>query len=337
MHHNSFPTVSLLPGKSNLLILLVLLLGFSFTQRGYSQTDAPGIPFVTYWSTSDTFEFKITKRVQKWEEEKLVKNDSSTYNGTITVVDSTPDGYLLKWRYTTNLTTDYNIPPKIARRLSKYRIRDIQYRISEVGEFQGVDNWKEIAKVFNAMFDEFMDLLIEESPENRAAVKKVIKPLRATFGSKEGVEIYVLKELQYIHYPFGVEFYEGEEITYQDSYSNMFGGRPIKGNVKLYVDSVDYDDAYCVLIHEMKLDEEDAKKMMEGVAQKLLASRKGSTKKKVVEIINNASIEFSDHNRFEYYYYPGIPLHIDIKRIVNYQMDETKTYQINQVIIDRIN
>jgi hypothetical protein len=124
-----------------------------------------------------------------------------------------------------------------------------------------------------------------------------------------------------------LEYDVSETIEYIEELPNMFGGSPIRGNAKLFFESVNYDNSHCVLINEMKLNKDDTKKVI------ALALKKMGLEGKVME---NAKFDIIDKNRFEFYYDPGIPIKIETKRISIIDIDKEKGKRIDKTIIELI-
>jgi len=207
----------------------------------------------------------------------------------------------------------------------------VEYKISEVGEFLGVENWKEVAGIMDSMMVDIIDVLSQESPEIKEDLAKAMTPMRNMYSSKQGIESYILKELHYLHYPFGIEYQKGKLLEYEDSLPNLFGGDPIRGEVDLYVDSVDYDDEFCVLIQEMELNEDDTKRMLTDLFKQMSLGDK-----EVVKMMETSVVEINDYNKFAYYYYPGIPVFIETRRTTNMDIDNEAARGLDMTRIEWI-
>ncbi|MFT4758561.1 MAG: hypothetical protein ACI9XO_001286 [Paraglaciecola sp.] len=54
----------------------------------------------------------------------------------------------------------------------------------------------------------------------------------------------------------------------------MLGGKPIRGDAKLYFDSGDFENSFCILIQEMKLNSEDTKDIVTALIKQLKLNEK---------------------------------------------------------------
>lgn len=287
--------------------LTTLFIIFSFITC-FGQIDTTKVPVISYWSKGDSYDFKVTKIKQKWNEGNLTENDSSSYIVNFEVIDSTETGYKIKWKHKTNFT-GLLIPVELTRALSKYAMTEIIYTTNEVGEFMGVENWEEIAAMVKEMFVSMIDLAAAEEEINEKDLAQIIQPLMNIYETREGIEQLLFKELHYFHFPFGAEFTPSETITYEDELPNMLGGDPIRGNTKIYFDDVNFEESHCVIMYEMDLNPDDTKNLLAAFFKQMKLDDK-----EMDEAMKTARFEIKDRNRYEYYYYPGIPVNIDVKR-----------------------
>ena len=298
------------------LILLIIIVQ-SFVSL--AQTDTTKVPFVAYWSIGDSYDFKITKVKQKTKDNILVNNDTTAYKLNFLVIDSTETSYTIKWSYKTDFE-QMNIPLNMVDAFSKYDTTNVIYKTNELGQFIEIVNWKEISD----MMQEVTDILLTEVAKNKdldeTKFRKIVTPLLDIYKTKQGIEQILFKEIQYFHYFFGLEYSTAEPLYYEQELPNMFGGKPIRGDVKLYFESVDFDVSFCVLIQEMKLNENDTKDLLTQVFKKMKINDK-----KIKKELKLAQFEINDTNRFEFYFYPGVPNFIETKRVTLYNMSNVKS------------
>lgn len=292
-----------------------------------SQDELNKVSFVSYWSNGDSYDFKITKIKQQWRGGELIKNDSTQYIANFKIIDSTASSYKIMWSYETDLKSTYNVPDELLQKFAKYKITEVIYSTSELGEFQGIENWQEIGEVMNSMFTDLINFGGGNNKLLKDKIRISMTPFIDMYSTKNGIEQLVLSELQYFHFPFGLEYDIREPIEYIEELPNMFGGAPIKGNAKLFFESVDFNKNHCVLINEMKLNPDDTKKVISLALKKM--GLEGKT-------IKDAKFNIIDENRFEYYYNPGIPIKIETKRTSIIDIDTEKGKRIDKMIIELI-
>jgi hypothetical protein len=297
----------------------------------FSQTDSTKVAFVSYWSIGDSYDFNITKITKKWDKDNQLKEDKKEYIANFTVTDSTAESYTIRWSYQNELKKNYQIPDELVEKFSKYSITEIIYKTSEVGDFIEVLNWKEISKNMNNMFSDLISLLGKEDKKLKKQLEDALNPMQEMYSSKEGVEGLILKELQYFHYPMGVEFDYSEPFLYEDELPNLLGGDPIRGKGKLTFSSVDHEEGFCIMKQELNLDPEDTNKLIRDVFKRMKIENNEAD-----EMLQKAVFTINDNNIFEYYFYPGIPHRIETLREMNIDINDTKMKRAEQIIIELI-
>ena len=308
---------------------IFILFIFLTSILGFSQTDSTKVAFVSYWSVGDSYDFKISKITKKWDKDNQEKEDREEYVANFTVIDSTDDSYTIRWKYENELKNTYQIPDELAEKFSKYSVTEIIYKTSEVGDFVEVVNWKEISKSMNGMFNDMISVLGQKDKKLKKFLEERFEPMKEMYSSKEGVEGLVLKELQYFHYPMGVEFDYSEPLLYDDEIPNLLGGGLIKAKGKLTISSVDHEEGFCIMKQELNLDPEDTKKLILDVFKTLKIEGEEADK-----MLKTAVFTINDNNVFEYYFYPGIPHRIETLREMNVDINDTKMKRTDQVIIE---
>lgn len=296
----------------------------------FSQVDSTKIPFASYWSKGDSYDFKITKISQRWNENELTINDTTSYIVNFDVIDSTETSYKIKWSYLTNLS-DFIIPDHLKDKFFKYKTTNVVYKTNEVGSFIEVENWEEISTMLKQMFNDYVEILKAESNVDKKSLDKIIQPMLNALSTKEGVELYILKEIQLFHFPFGADYSIKEPLVYDHKYPNIYGCDSLKAKTKVYVERVNYDSSFCVLVQEMKLDSKDARRVMAQIFAKIEVGNK-----EMERAIQGSKFEVMDFNRFEYYYKPGVPSKIETVRTSLMNVMGVKTKSVEKSIIELI-
>lgn len=309
------------------LITLMLMLFVSTSLFG--QSDTTKVPFVAYWSVGDVYNFKITKINQQWKAEKLMTDQKQEYTAKFTVLDSTDTSYTISWIYENDLGSTYEIPEKLMSRFAKYKLTEIKYKTSEVGEFLEILNWKEVSEMMNSMFDDVVEVIGDGDKNKINKLEKALEPIKKVYSSKQGIEQIVLKELNYIHFPMGVQFDTTEPFNYEEELPNMFGGAPIKAKSKITFESVDFDEGFCVMKQEMTLDPESTKSLLMEMFSKMKLNEK-----ELKEAFKTAVVSITDNNRFEYYYNPGIPHRIETERVSVIDVNNDNGRRLDKTIIE---
>jgi hypothetical protein len=313
--------------RKTLSLITILLISTNL----FSQIDTTKIAFVSYWSIGDSYNFKISKIKKQWKEGKLTKDQKQDYIANFKVIDSTENSYIINWSYENDLGNTYKIPEKLLDRFSKYKITEIKYKTSEVGYLIEILNWKEVGDTMNSMIVDIIEVLGDKDEMKKDALKTAMQPFKQIYSSKQGVEQLVLKELQYFHFPMGLEYDITEPLLYDDELTNMLGGRPIKAKAKLYFENVDFEESFCVIKQELSLDPKDTKDLLKQFFKQMKLGNK-----EVKKALETAVLQIEDKNVFEYYYNPGIPHRIETIRETIIDVDKAKVKNIDKTIIELI-
>jgi len=309
--------------------LFTLMLMLFVSTSLFGQSDTTKVAFVAYWSVGDVYNFKITKINQQWKAEKLMTDQKQEYTAKFTVLDSTDTSYTISWIYENDLGSTYEIPEKLMSRFAKYKLTEIKYKTSEVGEFLEILNWKEVSEMMNNMFDDVVEVIGDGDKNRTSKLEKALEPLKKVYSSKQGIEQIILKELSYIHFPMGVQFDTTEPFKYEEELPNMFGGAPIKAKSKITFESVDFDEGFCVMKQEMTLDPESTKSLLMEMFSKMKLNEK-----ELKEAFKTAVVSITDNNRFEYYYNPGIPHRIETERMSVVNVNNDNGRRLDKTIIE---
>lgn len=312
-------------------LFFIILFPFSiplFSQQDDQQDEAK-VAFVSYWDVGDSYDFKVSKIKQRWDEGEMTKDEVQEYIATFSVIDETESSYTINWSYKNDLNNLFDIPEEILDEFSDLEEVEIIYKTTEVGDFLEILNWKEIGEDMVTLFDKIIELAGKEDEALKSELNQMMGPFKQIYSSQQGIEMLVMKELQYFHFLMGVEFEIAEPIYYEDELPNMFGGKPIKANAKLTFEEVDFENSFCVVKQEMDLDPKDTKGILLDVFKKMKLNNRQMKK-----AFKTAVFEIKDRNTFEYFFYPGIPYRIETIRESNFNLNNVSGKRIDKVIIE---
>ncbi len=313
--------------KTRIWISIALLLSCAAMLSAQSANDSM-IAYVSYWEVGDTLHFEVTKVKKQWRNGELQEQDSSSYLATFSVIDSTADSYTISWDYGKSLTEELGVHQDLIRMAGLEPISQIIYTTSELGEFQGIENWEEISQWTTMMLDQLMESQAAQDSIDLEAFGQYMQPFIDIFSTREGVESLLAAELQFFHFPFGYEFNVYDTLSYQDELPNMLGGAPFTGEAQIYFDDVQMDQDYSVMIKTLSLEPEQMIRFM-----KDLFSSMGMSDAEMELQMSQARLDISDYNIFEYLYYPGIPINVIATRSSYFEMAGEDMQKIDQTFI----
>ncbi|MGI6304789.1 MAG: hypothetical protein ACOXZQ_02805 [Bacteroidales bacterium] len=289
---------------------IALLIAFAaIATTSLCQVDTTSVSYVAYWSIGDSYDFRVHKTSMQWSGDSLIKNDISEYIANFEVVDSTSTSYTVVWTFSNELANTWDIPDEMLEELSKYSLTEVVYTTTELGEFTSIENWKELGEMMRSMFSDIFRVLTKDSGEEYDKLMQTARPIIDMYSSKEGVEQIVFPELMLFHFPFGAMIPVADTISYEDLLPNLLGGVPIRADAKLWFEEVDFEEERSVLVQESKLNTDDTMDLLRS-----LFDRMGLKDASLTEALETAVYEINTSARYEYYYYPGVPINIESEK-----------------------
>lgn len=298
-----------------------------------AEIDTTLFPFIAYWSVGDTFNFEVTK-IENIEKDGVVtKADTNIYRSKLEVIDSSADHYLLKYtigEYVSNnrreLTTD-----EMAAIGQFSNLESIIYRTDEYGTFVRLENWQDFAVAMDTLFEHvIINQLQEQTVISEELFRRAIAPMRDIYTSESGILNKVVEEIVQLHFPFGSEFTVGDTALYNDTLGNLFGGRAIGTENRMYIEEASWSDDYVELRYFLNLTPDGAETM----TKMMIAYLPGVTDTPHMEaIFKSAVVTLEDDNWYAFYNYPGIPISIDNDRYLTCKINGGQEIRHNKLLV----
>jgi len=290
----------------------LLLFLFLIAHQVIGQTKADSIPFIAYWSTGDSHNFTVTKIKQQWQENELIKNVSTSFQATFTVLDSSETGYKIKWTYDidlSQLTNSDDSTANLIKSIAKDMVMEATYKTDEVGQFVELENLEEIKNRTLSIYSTISKNLEKSGKMSSEQTGKILQVLNKIFSSKELVEQMVAKDILLFHLPFGNAYPIADTLHYEDEFRNLLGNSALRADVQVYVKAANLNDNYCTIAQTSTLNSEDAKIYLTHLFTQL-----GITDKEMDEMINTSTFRVTDNKHLEYWYDPGVPYFVESNR-----------------------
>ncbi len=318
---------------------ITLLLSLFFSLAIYSQIDSTKIAFIAYWSIGDDYDFKVSKVKREWKNDVLTKKDSSQYIANFKVLDSTEESYKIQWTYKNNIVSTFQEKAEkifedkeaVNQILKKNDLSKVIYKTNELGEFIEILNWKELGESTKLLLQEMLNNFEKKNPEKVNELRNAMNPIIDIYSSKQGLEQLAIKELQYFHSPFGLEYDITEPIEYKQELPNVLGGEPILADATLTFEEVDFENSFCSLKEETVINPDDTKRVVQE-----LFTRMKIDESKTDNTFDNAVFDITDLNYYQYYFYPGVPHYIYGGRKFVLKMEKTDIEKIEELYIELI-
>jgi hypothetical protein len=302
--------------KKHLLLSFFIMLSLGlYSQNTYTDSS---VTCVAYWKKNDIRTFTIAK----YEEKKLDQTRSEvnlvTYDVTIRVLDSTKDGYTLEWKQgNVNIKGMDSAGNALAGKLLS-GVKFI-YSTEEVGAFKELLNWQEVR-------DFYVNMLKMQFSKDRpdSISRSIIENMISSLSSKESVEAIMIKEVQLLYNPFGVEFPK-RAMSAETELPNMLGGQPFPAILTFSMGSLDVKNNLATVLLTQEVDKQKGKSILLNLIQQM---SRGASMNEINSMIDK--VEITDKISLTFHLATGWQSRITYVRIV----DLGKGYQKTQYIIE---
>lgn len=302
--------------KKHLFLSFFILLSLGlYAQNTYSDSS---VTCVAYWKKNDLRTFTIAKYEEKRLDQARSEVKLMSYDVTIRVLDSTKDGYKLEWKQgNVNIKGMDSVANTLAGRLLS-GVKFI-YATDDVGSFKELLNWQEVR-------DFYVNMLKMQFSKSRAdsMSRSMIENMIAKLSTKESVEAIMIKEVQLLYNPYGVEFPK-QALSTETELPNMLGGQPFPAIMTFSMAALDVKNNLATVLITQEVDKQKGKSILLDLLQKL--SRGAS-----LNDINSAieKVEITDRISLTFHLATGWQSKVEYVRMV----DMGKGYQKTQYTIE---
>lgn len=231
------------------LFLSIFLSAFSTALSGQINPADSTVQALTYWDIGEAYDYTITHqryRVVDWE---TTSHDRLSYDVTISVVDSTPADYTVKWRY----------KAVMGQRISSDAEFALLYKISANGDFIELVNLEELA----SCIDKEISLIARENEE--AASEEPAKEFFDMLTDKNRLESLLIKDIRQYHAFHGGVYRLGEEYEGVAAMP-LIGGAAIDMKFKVFLSEIYENGSSYMMTY---LSEADSGRLMPAVSELL--------------------------------------------------------------------
>lgn len=244
--------------RTSIVSLIVIL---SLNINAASATNDSVITINANWEVGDSFIYKATKYQMLLELDEVFI-DSAKYNFSLTVMEETGHSYLLKWQsydfflselleygITIDETSDEMLSPLT-----------ILYETDQRGAFKDIVNMNHIRESFNDFFDSKVK---QYNDEDQLSFFEIIIRYREALKDSDGLIQMVMPEIQIMHWPLGQSFSLYDTVFYTEMYPEYISSSYVNSFSLVYTDEFDEYSETVNIIKESKIDDDDAKRVIE--------------------------------------------------------------------------
>lgn len=278
--------------KSTVFLAVVgawLLTAQTFTYGQNSVADSTAT-IISHWKKGEVINLALLKQRNKLKGSQLLFNEGSTYEATITILDSSQEGYTLEWIYRNFKLKNPHAHPIVEGMTKLSEGMKVKYTTNQLGAFTSLLNWQEIQEIGLKKIDGIFGAI--KDPQ----VMAVASQAKSMFNSKSSIELLAIKEVRLYHSLYGKEQYElNEVLKIATQVPNILGGDPLPALLTIEMTALKPEENYCKIQTLKTLDEEKTSKIIFAYLTKT-AKATGATAPTEKDL---PLIKISEKNEFE--------------------------------------
>lgn len=184
----------------------ILMLAYSNILPGQINSPDSSVQVVPQWNLGETNSYEISYQQLTYFYEDTLSDVLITYEIDITVIDSTEDSFTVRWQ-----NKNFNILPFNAALKALYDAANkapVDVKISRLGVFEEVLNWKEVKDSTNKYFKK-VARQVRRDPEANFSMKA----MKAAISSKKSIESDWIPNVHQFHMFHGSKYILNKEVT----------------------------------------------------------------------------------------------------------------------------
>lgn len=232
----------------NIFLLGLLMIGLNTSAQILNDST---VQFVGYWDLNETQLYRVVHQKYKVSGQDTVSREMISYDSEISIIDSSANGYTVKWTYK---NYDFKTDNKFTEKLMKIA-EDISiiYTTDDLGVFQEIKNFKEIKSIIDKSIDS-LAIEFKDIPN----INPILQQVRQTFTTKEAIQSAGINEILYFHSPFGSQYNINLAYSKDTQLPNLYGGNPFDAKVESEIVEVDTVNSTAVVKIFTTVDSEQA-------------------------------------------------------------------------------
>lgn len=263
------------------IVLLGITIVFSvlcFAQNTVTDSTAT---VLGYWKKGDKVSLAYKVRKQRFKDNKLTSDNTTSYTVNVSVVEESAESYTLEWKCTGVKVSGTDAGnPVVGKYASLTEGLVMRYRTDAGGSFEELLNWQEVQKFSYASVERIFAGM--DAPE----IKSAIENTKKMFASKESIEQVTAKEVQLYHSLYGGEYKLKDKVVGETQLPNFLGGAPFDAVIRIEMTALDPRAKTCDISVSQQLDREKVTKALSDWINKM--SNGKSTNLPDVDIADNS-------------------------------------------------
>ncbi len=294
---------------------------------------------LSHWKKTDMRDYKVTKILSRLDDSGNMFSDTSSYTFKFVIVDSTINGYRIKWQFEdTPLADDLTEDEyqDLSTQLGNLRLI---YTTDKWGVFKHIENWDEVSKYFTSYYN----IRYADEPEkDSTAVIDEYKRKKNAITTQQGVETALFGELTLFHKIYGYKSAVGDTVrhnvqgqlepTFQDALEHF----------KYYMDLPNEQTKEGIVKLKGEIDSTEAHQKLQSLIKKYIGSmpennqQERKDKSDAIKALSEIHYENTDEVIWRFNYKIGFPTKIDMKHVLDFD-DKIERYKtIKEIIIESL-
>lgn len=308
-------------------ISIVFLCIWTTPSFAFQKDSSEIVSLITYLSKGESLKYNLVTTKIDSSATQETKRTEQRFNIKITVTDSTDSSYRLEYYRIPELMDEEkinNLPLEIQQRIHDLSRIKIEYETNEFGAYKRIINEDQIIDKIKSGFD-FLKSIDPTSETN-----DIVNQLISSIDPKSIVSLYA-QDILALHYALGLSFNIKDTIEFEEEIIAPILNAPIQSYGILYCDEYDPDNDYISFIEEKVIDEN----FMDTVIE-FLQKYENKNNPIPVEELKKMDMDIYIINNYQYNSTYGIPLYVDLMKIVtgNNGEEQFKRVELSRISID---
>ena len=182
--------------------------------------------FAPHWKVGDERTATTTRHEVEMKYGEVVEDSTYSMDTHFKVLSEDADSYMLEVRYANvALRMAAEFHDRIDEELKAYQDLELKYRVDKNTGEADMTNWKEAKAFMDKGIKAITTTMKKKDPDVAPFLSLVFAPIQQAFESKENIEAYMSTEINYLLFPFGKDFVQGDTLRIVETAPNPFNPR----------------------------------------------------------------------------------------------------------------
>jgi hypothetical protein len=226
------------------------------------------------WKKGDTKKISVTQVQKKYENDKLIENETTYNTASVKVLSENETTYTLEIQLENQaLRSAILFYEKAGEELKAYKNLKLIYAVNKETAETELLNWKEAQKFMLESVGQITKLMKKKAPSSSSFMNLIFTPLLETFKSKQNIEEYMKSTIGYLVLPFNKHFKLNETIkTIENTTNPLNPAQELSATTLLTLTNVNTNNKTCTINQEVILDLSQFIAMIKDMMQKMSKS-----------------------------------------------------------------